>query len=311
MNKIIVISGATATGKTGLSLKIAQEFGLEIINFDSLLFYQELNIGTAKPRNCERNNIKHHLIDIESITNPINAADFSKKALKLINEMHQIKQVPILVGGSGFYLKALLNGMYDSVTTDSSTLKKSEELYNKEDIFPFLEILKEHDKNSFNLYHQNDHYRIRRAVEHFWMTGIPFSAARKKMDQQIANAPKNNWNIKHIYLEVIKDQHWKIIKQRTMEMIESGLVDEVQNLLRSGFNKDLKPLQSIGYKQTIDYLSSELQDQEQLIENIYIATRRLAKSQKTWFNKVQNKDCFQYPYNVDAILKQVREFIHE
>ena len=184
-NKIIVISGPTATGKTSTSIKIAKEVDAEIINFDSLVFYKEITIGTAKPTPQEMEGIIHHLVGTQSILEPINAADFMKMAIPLINEIHQRDKVVILVGGSGFYLQAVLNGMYDSITTTPDITEKSDSLYLSEGITPFRKILKDVDQISFERYHENDHYRIRRAVEHYWMSGVPFSEAREKMKEKI------------------------------------------------------------------------------------------------------------------------------
>lgn len=313
MNKVIVISGATATGKTDLSLNLAKKFNCPIINFDSLLFYKELNIGTAKPTPEELNIVKHHLVNVSSISNPLNAASFVKLALPIIDNLHQLQQTPILVGGSGFYLQALLNGMYDSKTTDQEILLKSENLYAKEGIKPFLDILSQNDLESFKLYHENDHYRIRRAVEHFWMTGKPFSKSREEMKHKLKNAPQNNWDIKHYYLNVPKDLHWPIIKKRTLKMIQNGLINEVKEILDQGFSPELKPLQAIGYKEVCDYLNSESKEQnlDDLVEKIYISTRRLAKAQKTWFNKVSDKVLIKYPYPQEEILNEINGFINE
>jgi tRNA dimethylallyltransferase len=119
-NIICVISGPTASGKTSTSISLAKKFGGEIVNFDSLLFYKEITIGTAKPTEEEKDGVPHHFVNCESVNNPINAADFSKLAISKINELHSQKKIVYLVGGSGFYLQAVLKGMYDSQTTPTS-----------------------------------------------------------------------------------------------------------------------------------------------------------------------------------------------
>ena len=181
---VIVIAGPTATGKTQTSLELStlcEKYPCEIVNFDSLLFYKELNIGTAKPTAEELSIVPHHLVNTHSISRPINAADFSKLALPIIEAIHNNGKSAILVGGSGFYLQALLNGMYESETTSQNLIERSNKLYNDKGIEPFREILKEFDLKSYERYHENDHYRIRRAVEHYWMTGTPLSKARAEM----------------------------------------------------------------------------------------------------------------------------------
>ena len=156
--KVVIVSGATATGKTDITIELAQKFGGEIVNFDSLLLYKEITIGTAKPSLSERGEIPHHMIDVASIANPLNAADYAKLALPLIKNLHQLGKIVYLTGGSGFYLQALLKGMYASPTTSKEILDKSEKMYVEEGIRPFLEILQEEDSLTFKLYHQNDHY---------------------------------------------------------------------------------------------------------------------------------------------------------
>lgn len=295
MNKniICIISGPTATGKTKLSVEMARKFGGEIVNFDSLLFYKELNIGTAKPTLDEMNGVPHHLINGHSINNPINAADFFRLAVPIIEEIHARNKPVFLVGGSGFYLQAVLFGMFDSKTTPPEIQKKSDELYQRDGIEKFLDILRIEDPASFTKYHTNDHYRIRRAVEHFWATGNTFSSSREKMDQNAKAGPwkKLGWQVFHAYLDLDKSDHQKIIYDRTVEMIEKGLIEEVKGLYAKGFSKSLKPLQSIGYKETQDYLEGKINSLQELEEKITIATRQLAKAQRTWFKK-QEKNSY-------------------
>lgn len=290
-NIVCIISGPTASGKTSTSIQLAKKFGGEIVNFDSLLFYKEINIGTAKPTPKEQSGVTHHLIDCHSVAKPINAADFLKEALPIIEKIHSENKIVYLVGGSGFYLQALLYGMYDSVTTPKEVTAKSDSLYKAQGISPFREVLKNNDKLSFERYHLNDHYRIRRAVEHFWTTGEKFSESREKMEEKKKNSPLINlgWNIFHCYLDLDKPAHFEIIKNRTKKMLEDGLMQEVQNLIDSGFSGEEKPLKSIGYKEAFDYLNSKFDSIEAMEERINISTRQLAKSQRTWFNKVEKR----------------------
>lgn len=309
-NIVCIISGPTATGKTALSVEMAQQFGGEIVNFDSLLFYKELNIGSAKPSVEEMGGITHHLVGSHSIQNPINAADFMKMALPIIQGLHQKNNIVYLVGGSGFYLQALLFGMYESTTTPQEIMQQSNQLYQSEGIAPFLNILEENDPPSFKQYHSNDHYRIRRAVEHFWSTGQPFSSSRQKMDQQSPDCPwvKFNWDLFHIYLDIPKEQHFSYIRARAAKMLELGLITEVKNLIALGFTGNEKPLQSIGYKETQDYLSGKINSRDELVEKISIATRQLAKSQRTWFKK-QEKRSYNPLTDRENIFREFKSFL--
>lgn len=310
-NLIYILSGPTASGKTASAIKLAMSLPhIEIVNFDSLLFYKELNIGTAKPTENEIQKCPHHLIDIASIKSPLNAADFAKLALKKIIELHKSDKIVILTGGSGFYLQALLYGMFDSENTDEKTRLKSDRLYSEQGIAPFRKILEQVDKDSYEIYHENDHYRIRRAVEHFWIKGSPFSLARQVMMNnraQNSNIKKYNWNVFHAHLDLPKEQHYQIIQTRTNNMLNAGLIEEVEALLAKGHSGFEKPLQSIGYKETLQYLKQELQKDE-LSERINISTRQLAKSQRTWFKKT-DKSVYNPLKDFESLLNDFKGFV--
>jgi tRNA dimethylallyltransferase len=282
--KILVICGPTASGKTDLSIEIGQKFSAEIINFDSLCLYQELNIGTAKPEIDQRTLIPHHMIDVTSAKTNINAASYREMTLPIIKEIQQRGKNIILVGGSGFYLQALIKGMYHSPSTPEEILKKSDQVYSQDGIRPFLEILQINDPISFEMYHQNDHYRIRRAVEHWWTHQAPFS--KERINYQVQTP--QDWNIKSIFLDLPKEEHWTIIQNRTLKMLKKGWLEEVQHLLANGFTGNEKPLQSVGYKDIISHLHHH-SDLATTIERINISNRQLAKSQRTWFKRELQK----------------------
>lgn len=308
--KLIIISGPTATGKTSLGIELAKIHHGEVVNFDSLLFYKEISIGTAKPTIEEMQEIPHHLVSVESISNPLNAADFLNKVIPIINDIFNRGKTPILSGGSGFYLQAVLNGMYDSPTTDDQILKKSDDLYEASGITPFIDILNLNDPISMQQLHPNDHYRIRRAVEHFWSTGEAFSIAKDKMKEKLQQSPPTiyQWDYFHIYLDIEKAKHWEIIEQRAKEMFKNGLIQEVKNLFDLGFSGEEKPLKSIGYKQAIQFINGEFRTIEEAIERTIIATRQLAKSQRTWFAKVE-KNSYNRLVDMEKIKNDVLHFI--
>ncbi|MFY7991803.1 MAG: tRNA (adenosine(37)-N6)-dimethylallyltransferase MiaA [Bacteriovoracaceae bacterium] len=310
-HKVIVISGPTASGKTDISLELAERFGGEIVNFDSLLLYKEITIGTAKPTKDEQKRVNHHMVDVSSIAEPLNAADYAKQATPIIEELHRQGKTVYLVGGSGFYLQAVLKGMYDSPTTPKEIIERSDRLYDAEGITPFLISLKENDFESFQRYHENDHYRIRRAVEHFWNTGTKLSLAREKKDQENTQLgiSQHNWDTLNIYLNLPREEHWPIIEQRTKKMLQSGLIEEVSDLLKRGFSGEEKPLSSIGYKETISFIKKEILTLEELEEQIVIHTRQLAKSQRTWFNRDHSKMEFHPLTQREELFKRVDEFI--
>ena len=283
---VAIVSGATATGKTALGIALGKKYGLEIINFDSLLFYRELHIGTARPSADEMEGVPHHLMGQESIKAPINAAQFSQLAKDKISSLHRRGVVPLLVGGSAFYLNALLQGMGDEHPPSQQARGKSHALYEREGISPFRQILREYDPPNFHKLHENDHYRIRRAVEYYWSTERPFSS------HSFRRSPPSNihhWNLCHIYLHIEKHRHWPIIHHRSQRMVENGLVDEMADLLAQGFTGREKALQSIGYREAQQFLNGAIATRKQLMERIAISTRQLAKAQKTFFSRMAVK----------------------
>lgn len=309
--KVVIISGPTASGKTQTAIDLATQWGGEIVNFDSLLLYREITIGTAKPSLSERSRVPHHMIDVRSISDPMNAADYAASALEIVNTLHDKGKTVYLVGGSGFYLQALLKGMYASPTTPKEILDRSEDLYRREGIRPFLEVLKLHDPASLSRYHENDHYRVRRAVEHWWANKTPFSAERAQKDksnQGLESATIHNWDVLHIYLDLPKEEHLEIIKKRTEKMLKDGLYEEVKDLLARGHTGLEKPLQSIGYKEILDLHFGVLKNLEECKERIIISTRQLAKAQRTWFKKDPYKKQFHPLDQRQELFDQVEKF---
>jgi len=300
-NKIIIISGPTASGKTSTSMLLShalKQEGLDsaIVNFDSLLFYKELSIGTAKPSKEELETFEHHLVDIVSASSPLNASDFLSRADSTLSKLVSENKIPIFVGGSAFYIRAFVKGMYDSNPISEDLRDKIDKEYKERGIHFIREILEKRDPASFNQLHENDHYRNIRAYEHLMATGEPISQQKQKSDE---NNPYDftinrlkDFDIIHIYLDLPKEEHWKIILKRTEEMVANGLVTEVKNLLASGFDGSEKPLGSIGYKETIQFINGEFDSEQDYIERIAISTRQLAKSQRTFFKKVTPKATF-------------------
>lgn len=311
--KVVIISGPTATGKTNTAIDLATHFGGEVVNFDSLLLYKEITIGTAKPTTEERKQILHHMIDVTSIAQPMNASDYMKAAYPIVEKLLKDKKTVYLTGGSGFYLQALLKGMYDSPTTPTDVMKRSELMYSNEGITPFLDVLRQHDPGSFERYHENDHYRIRRAVEHWWTNGTPLAEQRMKKNEDNKTLPGSTihgWDVFHAYLDLPKEEHLKIIESRTDRMLESGLIEEVQSLLNQGFTGLEKPLQSIGYKEALNFIFGVYKTKAECRERIVISTRQLAKSQRTWFNRDPSKKLFHPLKDNENLREEIRKFLN-
>lgn len=295
-SKVIILSGATATGKSQMAIDIATHLHSlgpwVIVNFDSLLFYKELSIGTAKPTQEEMKQIPHEMVDVVHFHNPLNASDYIKMATPVINKHLKEGKKIILTGGSAFYLRALIKGMYDSEPVSKLIRQEVHNLFESEGIDGVRAVLKKHDPLSFQNLHENDVYRNIRAVEHFLSTGYALSTERLKKEEDRPydlSLHQHGWDLTHFYLEIPKEAHWEIMKKRTQTMVKIGLINEVQGLLNLGATGLEKPLQSIGYKETLAYLNGHISSTEQLIDSIYLSTRKLAKAQKTFWNKLNPK----------------------
>jgi len=318
VNKLIVITGPTASGKTLFSIELADYIKhkllkkVAIVNFDSLLFYQEINLGTAKPTLEERKDIDHYLIDIVSIKSAMNASDFVKVAKNKIDDLFLDNTIVILVGGSAFYLRALLKGMYESEKPTEAIKQEVDTIYNEKGISTIIEFLKIHDPESLKNLHENDHYRLCRAMIHFKMTGNKLSDQKKVLDDKDPydfSKIEHPWKMIHFYLDLDKSKHFEIIQKRTRNMIQSGLIAEVQSLIDAGYSTDLKPLQSIGYKESIEFIQNKYPTIEDCIERIAISTRQLAKSQRTFFNKIHPKISIDPNADLKLFLEISEEFL--
>ncbi|WP_127714927.1 tRNA (adenosine(37)-N6)-dimethylallyltransferase MiaA [Halobacteriovorax sp. HLS] len=317
-NKIFFISGPTATGKTSTSINLCRHLNennclSEIVNFDSLVFYKELSIGTAKPTQEEMGNCKHHFVGMNSAKEPINASDFINMADKLLENLTNQGICPIFVGGSAFYLRAFIKGMYESQPISDKVRNDSQKIFEQEGIQFFRDFLKKNDISSYNNLHENDHYRNIRAYEFFIQNNCPISDEKKKHDE---NSPYDfsinrlkNYSLHHIYLDLDKQEHWNIILNRCHQMVKDGLINEVRDLLTNGFTGNEKPLQSIGYKETIQFLNNEFKDQNEYIERMAISTRQLAKSQRTFFKKVVPKKSYHPILDRSKIIEDAQIFI--
>lgn len=277
-SKVIVIVGPTCSGKTDLSLRIAEKLNSEIISADSRQIYKYLNIGTAKPTDSELGKVNHHLIDFLQPDEEYNASKFENDSLNIITKLFDKGKIPIVVGGSGLYIKALVDGIFNTVDTDEeyrAEIMNDRQKFGNEYIYDLL--VKRDPKTAANLLPQN-WKRIIRALEVFHITGKPIW---KHHEEYKRNLPFDfvqvglNWDRKILY---------KNIEKRVDKMLESGLVKEVKSILEMGFDKGINALNTVGYKEIINYLYDDysLTRAEELIKR---NTRRYAKRQLTWFRR--------------------------
>ncbi len=297
--KIVAIVGPTGVGKSELALFLAQNLNGEIINFDSIQFYKELNKGTAKPGPEERKKVPHHLYDLLDLDEEFNAAKFVKIADDLIKEIFERKKIPILVGGTGLYLRALEYGLFPIEIPQKirEEIKKEAE----KNIEILYEKLKSLDPEYAKKIFPKDKVRITRALEVIYTSGKPFSEFHK--ENPFFKNPR--YQIIKIGLNLPRKILYAKINERVIKMISQGWIEEVKNLLNKGYSPHLKPFKAIGYKYIIKYLEEEIPI-EKTIELIQKDTRHYAKRQLTWFKKEPNIHWFS-PEEKEEILKFLKE----
>jgi tRNA dimethylallyltransferase len=279
-SKLIVIVGPTCSGKTNLSLKLAQLIPSEIISADSRQIYKYLDIGTAKPPKLQLEIVPHHLIDILDPSENYDVSKFEKDANGIIDQIHKKNKTPIVVGGSGLYIKALIDGIFDSADKDEEyrkeLLQKRKEFGNEY----IYEELKKVDPVSAGKMLPQNWKRVMRALEVFHSTGEPIW----KHHQNQSSSKEKKYLFKQFGLNWERNILYEKINQRVDMMIENGLIDEVKNILNLGYDKNLNSFNTVGYKEIIQYQDGII-SLEKAIELIKRNTRHYAKRQMTWFRK--------------------------
>ncbi|MFC2094054.1 tRNA (adenosine(37)-N6)-dimethylallyltransferase MiaA [Bacteroidota bacterium] len=274
--RVIVIVGPTCSGKSFLGLKLSQLINGEIISADSRQIYKRLNIGTAKPSLEELQKVKHHFIDILNPDEDYDASKFSVDAENVIDDIHKKNKTAVVAGGSGLYIKALIDGIVDTADKDEGLRKEllaKKEKYGNE--FLYNELKKVDPISAEKMLPQN-WKRVIRALEVFYLTGKPIW-------QHHSSQNKNSkFSFYQIGLNWNRDTLYTRIEDRIDKMIEDGLVDEVAGLLKDGYDKNLNSLNTVGYKEIISHLEEEI-NLNRAIELIKRNTRRYAKRQLTWF----------------------------
>ena len=273
----LVIIGPTCSGKTSLALNLAKKLNSEIISADSRQIYKYLDIGTAKPTLEELNSIKHHFIDILDPSAEFNASMFEIEALKIMTELHSQNKIPIIAGGSGLYVKALIDGIFDSIDSDDDYRIELLEFKNKFGNEYLYEELKKIDPVSAEKMLPQNWKRVIRALEVYKISGEPIWKLQSSHQREV------NVNFLQYGLNWEREILYKNIETRVDKMIEDGLIDEVSKLINK-YDKSLNSLNTVGYKEIIEFLENKI-SKERAVELIKRNTRRYAKRQLTWFRK--------------------------
>ena len=297
MNRLLVIAGPTAVGKSALALRLAQQLDGEIVSGDSMCVYRGLDIGTAKPSAAEQKLVPHHLIDIRQPTEPFSVVDFQQFASAAIDEVNRRNKLPILVGGTGLYIQALLEG-YQFNPTPITTLRDDADSTDT-----LYERLNERDPLTAGRIHPNDRKRILRALEVITTENQPLSTDK---------AAQFQYDCLAFGLTMERQALYHRIDQRVDQMVEQGLLREVDSLLSKGLSTNATALQAIGYKEFIAAAQGDI-PLETAIEQVKLASRRYAKRQLTWFRRMPDMEWIELnaTATMDMALNLIRRRVAE
>lgn len=282
--KIVVIIGPTAVGKTKLSIALAKKLNGEIISGDSMQVYKGLDIGTAKIKREEMEGIPHYLIDIKQPDESFSVAEFQELVKKHITDISMKEKLPIIVGGTGLYIQSVIyDYQFTHIPSSDQTIRERlEKKALEEGNHALYAELKQIDPNSAEKIHPNNVRRVIRALEVYYCTGKTMSELQKQEQELCYDAAL-------IGLTMKRDELYRRINKRVDQMMEEGLLDEVRNLYESGLTEDCQSIQGIGYKELYEYFSGKV-TLEEAVEKLKLNSRRYAKRQLTWFrNKMPVK----------------------
>ena len=275
--KIVIVLGPTAVGKTELALAVAQRVNAEIVNADSQQVYRYLDIGTGKPSKPERERVRHHLIDVVNPDEDFNAARYRQLAAASIDEIHKRGAKVLVSGGTGLYLKALTGGLFSGPSQDTELRANLEREIAQIGIAALYDRLIAIDPGANTKIHPNDRQRIIRGLEVYQSTGRPLSEWQNEHRFQ-----EEAFQVLKIGLARARAELYDLINRRSESMIRAGLLDEVRGLMERGYELDLKPLRSVGYRQMGEVIEG-IKGLPEAIAEMKQETRRLAKRQLTWF----------------------------
>ena len=278
-SKVLIIVGPTAVGKTAIAVEVAKSLNGEIVGLDSRQIYRYMEIGTAQPTQEEQMGIPHHLYGIFDPDRTISAGEYARLVEEKIEDIFCRHKQPVVCGGSGLYYRALTRGLFEGSASNLEIRNKLKEELERKGAIALLNKLKKIDSEYAKIVHPNNHKRLLRALEIYEITGRAPSEHFKK---QRAYASK--FSFYTIFLR--PSQNWleERIVERTHQMLEKGWVDEVKTLLKKGYSPDCHPMDSLGYRQILDYLEGKLNYTE-MVDLINLRTRQYARRQMKWFKK--------------------------
>ena len=300
--KVVVVCGPTGVGKTRLSLALARNFDGGIVSADSMQIYRYMDIGTAKPGPGEQAAAPHYMIDVADPDEAFDAARYAKEARQAVSILKQQGRLPLIIGGTGLYIKALLYGLFDAIPSSPALrqqLREAAENHGNQHIYERLAAC---DPEAAARIHPNDAYRIIRALEVYSLTGRPISEYQQA--HAFAEAP---FDVLKIGLCMDRAALYNQINQRVDQMVAQGLLQEVHGLLEMGYAPELKSMQSLGYRHMAAYLQDRV-SWPAAVEEMKRDTRRYAKRQLVWFRKDPDL-IWMAPDDVKQAICRVRQFM--
>lgn len=308
MRDLVIIGGPTATGKTKISVDICKKINGAVISADSVQVYKYMDIGSAKVTQNEMAGVDHYLIDEFYPDEKFNVAKFQKYATKYINKIENDKKIPVIVGGTGFYINSIIyNNDFSNEDENTEIRQKYEEIVKNKGKEYLYELLKKIDIKSCEKIHFNNVKRVIRALEFYEQNG--YTISEHNINEKSREA---FYNTKMVILNMERTKLYERINNRVDIMVKNGLIDEVKSLVQKGY-RDTIAMEAIGYKEILMYLDGVLK-QEEAIELIKQESRRFAKRQVTWFRH-QNKDNALWidvlDDDYDTIINKILDYIND
>jgi len=301
---LITVIGPTASGKSHLAVGLGSTLGGEIVNCDSMQLIRGMNIGTAKPTLMERKKLPHHLYDLIEPGEIYDAGQYMMAARRVCRQISSRGKTPIVVGGTGLYLRALLKGVFKGPGRNQELRQRFEKIGVRRGSGTLVRLLKAVDPVTSGRVHPSDLSRVIRALEVFYQSGIPISQL------QALRQPIQNYKVLKIGLKVERKVLCDRINRRVGEMFRCGFLDEVGALLRQGYSPRTKGFEAIGYRYAASHLAGDMTLQD-AIDKTCVSTRRYAKRQKTWFRKESDVRWIEAPGDASGVLGKALKIVEE
>jgi len=301
---IILLAGPTGVGKTALSLELAELIGTEILNADSMQVYRHMDIGTAKPLPEERARVRHHLLDVADPDESFDAARYLDLARPIIDALHRVEKIPLVVGGTGLYMKILTKSICPATPGDPRVREELQKELERSGLPGLHAELLRVDPVLGEKIHPNDRQRILRALEVYRISGTPLSRwqAQHRFSETLYPSIK-------VFLYRERQEMYERINQRVFAMLDQGFEGEVRRLLDMGYGPELKSMQSLGYKEMIQFVAGRC-SLDDAVSGIQRETRRYAKRQMTWF-RADTEFKWLHAEDKEGILDWIRDRLHE